>query len=115
MNKCYSIEYEFEIEVVDITHNDSIEHSCNNSEKLGDKYHCTYGWAEKDKGYGLCSRTMVIMYRLMETIRSGKYSENFGEDGKYSRDIVCPSGCVMFRLTAKPLEIKGFNKDMDTI
>ena len=115
MNKCYSIEYEFEIEVIDIPHNDSIKHSCNNGEKLGDKYHCTYGWAEKDKGYGLCSRTMVIMYRLMETIRSGKYSENFGEVGKYSRDIVCPSGCVMFRLTAKPLEIKGFNKDMDTI
>lgn len=42
------------------------------------------------------------MFPIMETIRSGGDLENIGGDGKYTKTIVCPDGCVMFRLTAKP-------------
>ena len=36
--------------------------------------------------------------------------ENLGGDGKYSKTIVCPDGCVMFRLTAEPLGNENFHK-----
>ncbi len=37
----------------------------------------------------------------MEAIRSGGDLENVGGDGKYSKTVVCPDGCVIFRLSAK--------------
>ena len=36
--------------------------------------------------------------------------ENLGGDGKYTKTIVCPDGCVIFRLTAKPLGNENFHK-----
>ena len=42
------------------------------------------------------------MFPIMEAVRSGGDLENIGGDGKYTKTIVCPDGCVMFRLTAKP-------------
>ena len=48
------------------------------------------------------------LYPLMEAVRSGGDLENLGGDGKYSKTIVCPDGCVMFRLTAKPLGGENF-------
>jgi len=35
---------------------------------------------------------------------------NIGGDGKYSKNIVCPDGCVMFRLTAKKTGNENFFK-----
>ena len=37
-----------------------------------------------------------MLYPLMEAVRSGGNLENLGGDGKYSKTIVCPDGCVMF-------------------
>lgn len=50
------------------------------------------------------------MFPLMEAVRSGGNLENVGGDGKYSKNIVCPDGCVMFRLTAKSLGNENFHK-----
>ena len=36
--------------------------------------------------------------------------ENLGGDGKYSKTVVCPDGCVIFRLTATPLGNENFHK-----
>lgn len=36
--------------------------------------------------------------------------ENIGGDGKYSKDIVCPDGCVIFRLIAKKTGNENFFK-----
>ena len=36
--------------------------------------------------------------------------ENLGGDGKYTKTIVCPDGCVIFRLTATPLGNENFHK-----
>ena len=61
-------------------------------------------------GCGICSKTMMMLYPLMEAVRSGGDLENLGGDGKYTKTIVCPDGCVMFRLTAKPLGNENFHK-----
>ncbi len=53
---------------------------------------------------------MMMLYTLMEAIRIGGYLENFGGDSKYTKTIVCADGCVMLRLTAKPLGNENFHK-----
>ena len=47
---------------------------------------------------------MMMLYPLMEAIRSGGDLRNVGVSDKYVKDIVCPDGCVMFRLKARRLE-----------
>ena len=42
-----------------------------------------------------------MLYPLMEAIRSGGDLRNVGGSSKYEKDIVCPDGCVTFRLTAR--------------
>ena len=37
----------------------------------------------------------------MEAVRSGGDLENLGGDGRYTKQIVCPDGCVIFRLRAE--------------
>lgn len=53
---------------------------------------------------------MTILFPLMEAVRSGGDLENVGGEGKYSKFVVCPDGCVMFRLTAKELGNENFFK-----
>lgn len=110
MNKWYAEEYEFTVEVTGFLHGDKTENYCRNGEQIGDRYTCTYGCPVNKQGYGICSKTMMMLYPLMEAVRSGGDLENLGGDGKYSKTIVCPDGCVMFRLTAKPLGNENFHK-----
>lgn len=35
-------------------------------------------------------------------LRSGDL-RNIGGSGRYTKEIVCPDGCVVFRLTARPV------------
>ena len=53
---------------------------------------------------------MMILFPTMEAVRSGGDLENIGGDGKYSKNFVCPDGCVLFRLTATPLGNENFYK-----
>ncbi len=46
----------------------------------------------------------------MEAVRRGGDLSNLGGDSKYSKVVVCPDGCVVFRLTAKPLGNENFHK-----
>lgn len=48
------------------------------------------------------------MFPIMEAIRSGGNLENIGGSSKYTKEIVCPDGCVIFKLTASPLNNKNF-------
>lgn len=52
----------------------------------------------------------MMLYPIMEAVRSGGDLENIGGDSKYSKVVMCPDGCVLFRITAKPLENKNFFK-----
>ena len=108
MKKWYNEEYEFQIEVVDFLRGDHTEGYCRNGEEIGDTYTCTYGCPVNASGCGICSKTMVMLYPIMEAVRSGGDLEKVGGDGRYSKTIVCPDGCVIFRLTAKPLGNENF-------
>lgn len=110
MKKWYDEEYEFTVEVTGFLRGNKTERYCRNGEEIGDKYTCTYGCPVNEQGYGICSKTMMMLYPLMEAVRSGGDLENLGGDSKYTKTIVCPDGCVMFRLTAKPLGNENFHK-----
>ena len=60
--------------------------------------------------YGICSKTMTAVFPVMEAVRAGGDLTNGGGDGKYTKTIVCPDGCVIFRLTATPLGNENFFK-----
>ena len=55
---------------------------------------------------------MMMLYPLMEAIRSGGDLRNVGGSGKYEKDIACPDGCVMFRLTARMKRISHVLMDV---
>ncbi len=103
MKKWLDEEYEFEIEVTGFLRGERTENYCRNGEEIGDKYTCTYGCPVNAQGQGICPKVMLVLYPLMEAIRSGGGLENVGGDGKYSKTVVCPDGCVIFRLSAKKL------------
>lgn len=53
---------------------------------------------------------MMVLFTVMEAVRSGGDLENMEGNGKYEKDIVCPDGCVMFKLTAGSLGNPNFHK-----
>lgn len=71
MHKWYDEEYEFTVEVTGFLRGDKTEHYCRNGEQIGDIYHCTYGCPVNGQGYGICSKTMMMLYPIMEAVRSG--------------------------------------------
>lgn len=48
-----------------------------------------------------------MLYPLDEAERSGGDLRNVGGPDMYVKDIVCPDGCIMFRLAAKRLSGKN--------
>ena len=93
MKKWYDEEYEWEIEVIGFNKdNEETERFCRNGEEIGDKYTCTYGCPVNAQGQGICSKVMMMMYPIMECVRSGGDLENVGGDSKYSKVIMCPDG-----------------------
>ena len=110
MKKWYGEEYEFEIEVMGFLRGSKTERYCRNGEEIGDKYKCTYGCPVNQEGQGICSKTMMMLYPIMEAVRSGGDLENVGGYGKYSKTIVCPDGNVIFKLTAKKTGNPNFFK-----
>ena len=63
--KWYDEEYEFSVEVTGFLHGDHTERYCRNGEEIGDRYTCTYGCPVNQDGYGICSKTMLMLYPLM--------------------------------------------------
>ena len=111
MKKWYDEEYEWKIEVIGFLRGDHTENYCRNGEEIGDIYTCTNGCPVNQQGQGICSKCMTVMFPIMEAVRSGGNLENIGGDSRLSKTIVCPDGCVLFRLTAKPLGNKNFYKE----
>ena len=110
MKKWYHEEYEFQIEVIGFLRGDHTEQYCRNGEEIGDTYTCTYGCPVNAAGQGICSKVMMILFSVMEAVRSGGDLENIVGNGKYCKDVVCPDGCVIFRLTAKKTGNENFYK-----
>lgn len=108
MKKWYDEEYEFQIEVIGFLNGDRTERYCRNGEEIGDRYTCTYGCPVNENGQGICSKTMLLLFPIMESVRSGGNLENIGGGSKYTKEIVCPDGYVIFRLTANKLGNQNF-------
>lgn len=108
MKKWYDEEYEWEIEVTKYLRGDSPKGYCRNGDEIGDRYTCTYGCPVNKDGQGICSKVMMIMFPIMEAVRSGGDLINIGGNSKYSKEVVCPDGCVVFKMTAKRLGNENF-------
>lgn len=108
MKKWYDEEYEWEIEVIGFLRGNKTERYCRNGEEIGDIYTCTYGCPVNSNGQGICSKVMTIMFPIMEAVRSGGDLINIGGNSKYSKNIVCPDGNVIFEMTAKKLDNENF-------
>lgn len=110
MKKWYDEEYEWTIEVIGFLRSDHTENYCRNGEEIGDVYKCTYGCPINQDGHGICSKVMQVMFPIMEAVRSGGSLENLGGSSKYTKEVVCPDGCVIFKMTAKKLDNENFHK-----
>ena len=88
MKKWYDEEYEFQVEVTGFLRGDHTERYCRNGEEVGDRYTCTYGCPVNQDGQGICSKAMLLLFPLMEAVRSGGDLENVGGSGPYCKDIV---------------------------
>ena len=52
---------------------------------------------------------MMMLHPLMEAVRSGGDLRNLGGEGRYEKTVVCPDGCVIFKLTAQPTGKENFH------
>lgn len=102
MKKWYDEEYKWTIEVIGYLRGDKTEGLCRNGEEIGDVYKCTYGCPVNAQGQGICSKTMTVMFPIMEAVRSGGDLTKIGGESKYEKTVVCPDGCVIFKITAAP-------------
>ena len=81
---------EWVIEVAGFLRGQQTERYCRNGEEIGDKYTCTYGCPVNENGQGICSKIMLIMFPIMEAVRSGGDLEKIGGHKRYSKNVVCP-------------------------
>ena len=109
MKKWYDEEYAWRIEVTGFVHGSRTENYCRNGEEIGDVYTCTYGCPVNQDGHGVCSKAMMMMFPIMEAVRSGGDLRKLGGSGAYTKELVCPDGCVIFRMTAEKLDHENFH------
>ncbi len=109
MKKWFDEEYEFTVTVTGFLRGSKTEHYCRNGEEVGDVYKCTYGCPVNNQGYGICSKTMMMLYPIMEAVRSGGDLTKVGGSSAYEKDLVCPDGCVLFHLKAESLGNENFH------
>ena len=109
MKKWYDEEYEWEIEVIGFLRGSKTENYCRNGEEISDRYTCTYGCPVNASGQGICSKVMMMMFPIMEAVRSGGDLRKIGGSSEYTKDVVCPDGCVLFRMTAHKTGNENFH------
>ena len=114
MNKWYDEQYSFQVEVIAVSHNNTTEHHCRNGEQVGDVFACGYGCPVNSCGQGICSKTMMILFPMMEAVRSGGSLLNLGGDSPTSKEFLCPDGVVKYRLTSQKQNDDNFHLNIKT-
>lgn len=117
MNKWYTEDYEFTIEVVGVSADGVTENHCRNGDEIGDVYKCTYDCPVNGQGRGFCSKSMLLLFPMLETVRGGgdlRMIGGFSPDGNVPdsplvKEFVCPDGVVTFRLTAVKTGSENFH------
>lgn len=118
MNKWYNEDFEFEIEVIGVSHDGTCEGHCRNGDEVGDIYRCTYDCPVNSEGRGFCSKSMLLLFPMLETVRGGGDLRNIGGfsptgkvyDTPYVKEFVCPDGVVTYRLTARKTGAENFHR-----
>ena len=121
MKKWCEEAFEGKMEVTGYLYGGKTEGYCRNGEEVGNLYTCTYGCpvnrqenivraSDSTENAAIEINTMIILFPIMEAVRSGGNLQNLGGSGKYCKDVVCPDGCVKFRVTAKKREEQNFFK-----
>ena len=87
MKKWYDEEYRFEIQVVGYLRGEKPQGYCRNGEEIGDIYTCTYGCPVNREGQGICSKAMLLLFPLMEAVRSGGDLRNVGGQVRQNRGL----------------------------
>ncbi len=64
--------------------------------ELRDRYTCTYGCPVNADGQGICPKAMLLLFPLMEAVRSGGDLRNLDGTDRYVKDVVCSDGNVVF-------------------
>ena len=83
MKKWYHEEYEFQIEVIGFLRGDHTEQYCRNGEEIGDPVNAA--------GQGICSKVMMILFSIMEAVRSGGDLGNIAETANTARMSYAPT------------------------
>ena len=95
MKTVYKEEYTFQITAVSLGKVGRPE-NCRNGHEVGDTYTCEYGCPG-----GFCSKSMLVVFPLMEAVRSGGDLSNLLPGAsQHSGEFICPNGVVTFRLEA---------------
>jgi len=96
MKKLVDEKYSFVVTVVDGQRNSEGDIDCRSGHEAGDAYACEYGCPG-----GLCSKTMLKLFPLMEAVRAGGDLRNLLPNAEKHRcEFICPDGVVWFRLEA---------------
>jgi len=91
MKNWYKEDYSYKITVVS-----SKPGHCRNGHEVGDVYSCEYGCPG-----GFCSKSMSVLFPLMEAVRAGGDLSNLLSGAtKHAGEFVCPNGVVTFELEA---------------
>lgn len=117
MNKWYNEEYSFTIEVIAVSHDNKTENHCRNGDEVGDIYRCTYDCPVNQYGRGICQKSMMLIFQMLEAVRSGGDLRKIGGyspmgnviDNPLCKEFVCPDGVVTYRLTAEKLNDNNFH------
>lgn len=104
MNKWYTEDYEFTIEVIDVAPNGETEGHCRNGDEVGDVYKCGYDCPVNQRGRGFCSKSMLLLFPMLETVRGGGDLRMIGgystsgnvPDSPLVKEFVCPDGVVTY-------------------
>lgn len=117
MNKWYTEDYEFTIEVIGVSGGGKTEGHCRNGDEVGDIYKCGYDCPVNQRGRGFCSKSMLLLFPMLETVRGGGDLRMIGgfspsgnvPDSPLVKEFVCPDGVVTYRLTAKKTGGENFH------
>lgn len=52
---------------------------------------------------------MLVLFPMMEAVRSGGDLRNLGGSDKYTKEFICPDGVVKYKLTATKKDNENFH------
>ena len=96
MKAWYQEDYSFKIKVLAVSPDNTPDKHCRNGHEVGDEFSCEYACPG-----GLCAKSMVKLFPLLEAVRAGGDLRHLGGLDQYTIELCCPDGVVLFCLEAR--------------